>query len=164
MQKPLAAQFSKKDSHFLETKMPNYEYRCLDCHRRFDIFMSYSEYGSQEILCTHCQSANIQRRIGRVRVARSTESRIENMADPSSLEDMERDPRALGRMMRQLSSETGEDMGDTFNEVVNRLESGQDPEAIERDIPNLGEELGGGLEDGGGMGLGGMGGGFGMDD
>lgn len=132
--------------------MPSYEFRCLDCHRRFELFMTYSEYGTKEVHCTHCQSANVQRRIGKIRVARTMEGRLESMADSGSMEDMEKDPRALGRMMRQLSSETGEDMGDTFNEVVSRLESGQDPDAIERDIPELGSDGGGGMGGLGGFG------------
>ena len=127
--------------------MPNYEYRCLNCRRRFEVFLSYSEYESRRVTCPHCKSEKVQRRIGRVRVARSDESRLENMADPGSLEGLEDDPRALGRMMRQMSHEVGEEMGPEFNEVVGRLEAGQSPEQIEQDLPDLGagDEMGGGL-------------------
>lgn len=118
--------------------MPNYEYRCLDCRKRFEVFMSYSDYGSRKVTCPYCQSENVQRRISRVRVARTTESRMEDMADPSSLAGLEDDPRALGKMMREMSKETGEDMGPEFDEVVGRLEAGQRPEQIEQDLPDLG--------------------------
>ncbi len=91
--------------------MPAYEYRCLDCRKRFEVFMSYSEYGTREVTCTHCGSARVQRRIGRVRVARSDESRLESLADPDNLAGLEDDPRTLGRMMRQMKSELGEDNG-----------------------------------------------------
>lgn len=139
--------------------MPNYPYRCLDCNRRFEVFLTYSEYGAKKVTCTHCGSENIQRRIGRVRVARSEESRLENLADPSKLSGLEDDPRALGRMMREMSGEMGEDLGPEFSEVVDRLESGQSPEDIEKAIPDLGgDEMGGG-----GM-PGGMPGGLGDDD
>ncbi|MCU0488002.1 MAG: zinc ribbon domain-containing protein [Anaerolineales bacterium] len=126
--------------------MPNYPYRCLDCQKRFEIFMTYSEYGKLPVVCPHCQSANLVRRIGRVRIARSEESRLDNLADPSALEGMEDDPRALGRMMRQMSREAGEEMPPEFDEVVGRLEAGQSPEDIEKDLPDLGE--GGGLPGG----------------
>ena len=132
--------------------MPTYDFICNKCNQRFDVFQTFSEYGKKAVHCTHCQSANVQRRIGKIRVARTMEGRLESMADSGSMEDMEKDPRALGRMMRQLSAETGEDMGDTFNEVVNRLESGQDPDAIERDIPELGSDGGGGMGGLGGFG------------
>jgi putative FmdB family regulatory protein len=120
--------------------MPNYEYVCQDCRRRFLVFMTYSEYGTRTVECPHCKSAHVTRKINRVRVARSDESRLASMADPSSLSEIDNDPRALGKMMRQMSSEVGEDMGAEFNEVVHRLESGQSPDQIEKDLPDLGAE------------------------
>ena len=126
--------------------MPIYQYRCLACQKKFELYLSYEEYGNRSVQCKHCGSQNIQRRIGRVRVAKSEESRLENLADPSNLAGLEDDPRALGRMMRQMGSEMGEDLGPEFDEVIDRLESGQSPEEIEDAIPDLGE--------GGGMGAG----------
>lgn len=128
--------------------MPTYPYRCLDCNKRFEIFMRYSEYGTRPVNCPHCQSSRVERRIGRVRFARSEESRLESLADPSALEGLEDDPRALGRMMRKMSREMGEDIGPEFDEVVDRLEAGQSPEEIEKALPDLAGEGGpGGEED-----------------
>ena len=126
--------------------MPNYQYRCLDCKKRFEMFLTYSEYGSRPVACPHCQSANVQRRIGRIRFARSEESRLENMGDLDSFEGMDEDPRAMGKMMRQMSKEMGEELGPEFHEVVDRLEAGQSPEEIESAIPDLagaGDDLAG---------------------
>lgn len=129
--------------------MPTYQYRCLECKKRFEIFLTYTEYGNRPIACPHCQSQNIQRRIGRIRVARSEESRFDDLADPGSLEGLEDDPRALGRMMRKMSKEMGEDAGPEFDEVIDRLEAGQSPEDIEASMPDLpGGPAGQGLMDG----------------
>ena len=130
--------------------MPTYQYRCLDCKRRFDVFMRYDEYGTRTVKCSHCQSENVQRRIGRIRIARSEDSRLDEVADPGDLEGIEDDPRALGRMMRKMSREMDEDMGPEFDEVINRLEAGQSPEEIEEAVPGLGErgEGGAGFGDG----------------
>jgi len=136
-----------KRQSFTEVCMPIYQYRCLDCHKKFELYMSYEEYGARSVQCKHCGSQNIQRRIGRVRVARSEESRLENLADPSNLAGLEDDPRALGHMMRQMGSEMGEDLGPEFDEVIDRLESGQSPEEIEDAIPDLGEDGGMGAGD-----------------
>jgi putative FmdB family regulatory protein len=129
--------------------MPFYQYVCLDCRRRFDTFLSYSDYGTKAVHCPHCQSARVRRRIGRVRVARSEEGRMEDLADPSQLAGLENDPKALGRMMRKMSREMGEEMGPEFDEVIGRLEAGQSPEEIEKEVPELGEGGGGpgGMED-----------------
>ncbi len=126
--------------------MPTYEYRCLNCQRRFEIFMTYAEYGTRSVECPHCGSANVQRRIGRVRIARSEESLLDDFADPAALEGLEEDPQALGHMMRKMSRELGEDLGPEFDEVVDRLEAGQSPEEIEASLPDLEAEPAGGGE------------------
>ena len=119
--------------------MPDYPYTCQNCNKRFTVFLTYQEYDSAEITCPHCGSKNISRRLWRVRFARSEESRLDSLADPSQLAGIEDDPRARARLMKQMSSEMGEDPGPEFNEVVDRLEKGQSPEQIERDLPDLGD-------------------------
>jgi hypothetical protein len=74
--------------------------------------------------------------------------------DESMFDDVnENDPRSLGRMMRRMADETGEDLGPEFGEVIHRLEKGEDPEAIEKSMPELGEMSGGDASGGMGMGL-----------
>lgn len=119
--------------------MPLYQYRCLSCKKRFEVFLSYSEYGQKSVACPHCASLEVQRRIGRIRFARTEESRLDDLADPSSLEGLEDDPRAMGRMMRKMGREMGEELGPEFDDVVDRLEAGQSPEDIEKVLPDLGE-------------------------
>lgn len=132
--------------------MPNYEYRCLNCNRNFEVYILYSEYGKHKTGCPYCESAKVQRRIGRLQFARSEESRLESLADPSNLEGLEDDPKSLARMMRQMSNEMGEDLGSEFDEVVDRLESGQSPEEVESALPDLGADMGADM--GGGFGMG----------
>ena len=44
----------------------------------------------------------------------------------------------MGRMMRKMGNEMGEEMPPEFSEVVDRLEKGQSPEDIEKELPDLG--------------------------
>ena len=120
--------------------MPFYTFICQICRRKFDVFISYSEYDQKPVTCKYCQSDNVVRAINRVRVLRSDESRLQSMADPSNLEGLDDDPQALGKMMRQMSKEVGEEMPPEFDEVVDRLEKGQSPEDIEKEVPNFGGE------------------------
>jgi len=122
--------------------MPNYSYTCRQCNQRFTETLSYEDYERAEVRCPHCGSDQIQRLIGRVRFARSGESRLDNLSDPAALEGIEDDPRAMARMLRQMGSEMGEEARPEFDEVVNRLEAGQSPEEIEKDLPELGEGMG----------------------
>jgi putative FmdB family regulatory protein len=119
--------------------MPTYDYICLDCQKRFDVFMSYSEYGTKPAVCTHCGSRNVKRRVPRVRIAKSEESRMEGMADDfSGFEGLDEDPKEMGRMMRKMGKEMGEELPPEFDDVVDRLEAGQSPEEIESALPDLG--------------------------
>jgi putative FmdB family regulatory protein len=127
--------------------MPTYDFICENCQQRFDVFMSYSEYGKQPVKCTHCGSDRVRRRMTRVRIAKSEESRMENMMDESALEGLENDPKALGQMMKKMGTEMGEDLPPEFDDVVDRLEAGQSPEEIETALPDLGAEQGGADED-----------------
>ncbi len=117
--------------------MPTYQYRCLNCKKRFDLFLSYKEYGVKAVHCPQCSSDQVQRRIGRIRIAKSEESRLDALTDPTGLEGLENDPKALGKMMRKMGNEMGEEVGPEFDEVVDRLEAGQSPEDIEKAIPDL---------------------------
>jgi putative FmdB family regulatory protein len=131
--------------------MPLYDFVCNACRKPFDIFMTYAEYGARPVACPHCRSTNVRRRVPRVRVAKSEESRVEDLAgdfsDPSALAGLENDPQAMGRMMRKMGRELGEEMPPEFDEVAGRLEKGESPDEIEKSLPDLGESPGGGDED-----------------
>lgn len=124
--------------------MPVYEYRCAGCGRRVTIWWrSVAQMERSRPTCSRCGSEELHRLVSRVAVVRSEESRLESLAD-GGLEGLdEEDPRALGRLMRQLSQETGQDMGEEFDEIVGRLEAGEDPEEIEKSMPELaGDDVG----------------------
>jgi putative FmdB family regulatory protein len=122
-----------------EIAMPAYEYQCIACTRRVTIYQSYQDYGRQPVRCPECGSRKLERRIGRVRVARSEDSRIDSLSDPSAWGGVdENDPRSLARMMRKMGKETGEEMPAEMDEVVDRLEAGENPEEIEKGMPDRG--------------------------
>ncbi len=142
--------------------MPIYEYRCTDCKRRVSIlFRSFA--ATTDPRCPNCGGEHLSRLVSRVSALKSEESRMEALADPSSFGDVdENDPKSMARFMRKMGDQVGgEDLGPEFGEMVDRLESGESPEDIEKSMPGLAGE-GGGLG-GGGMDAGGMGG-LGGDD
>ena len=131
--------------------MPIYEYRCPDCRRRVSLFFRSFSDVEDEPTCPRCGGANLTRLISRVAIVRSEDSRLDDLADPSSLAGLdEDDPKSVARWMRKMSAESGEEMPSEFDEVIDRLESGQSPEEIEKSMPDLADDLGGGM--GGGMG------------
>jgi putative FmdB family regulatory protein len=128
--------------------MPTYDFICNDCKQRFDVFMTYAEYGSKPAQCSNCGSKNTRRRMTRVRIAKSEEARMDSLeGEMGNLEGLENDPQALGRMMRKMGRESGEEMPAEFDDVVDRLEAGQSPEQIESEMPDLGAGMPGGGDD-----------------
>jgi hypothetical protein len=74
-----------------------------------------------------------------VRIGRSEGARMrqfEELADARKMQGGDADPAEIGRMMRALSRESGAEMGEQFNEVIDRLEHGQTSMDIERDQPD----------------------------
>jgi len=120
--------------------MPTYDFICNKCNQRFDVFLTFAEYGKKKVSCTHCKSQNVRRRMTKVRIAKSEDSRMSSMADDfAGFESMDDDPKEMARMMKKMGNEMGEELPPEFNEVVDRLESGQSPDEIESAIPDLGE-------------------------
>ena len=130
--------------------MPIYEYRCADCQKKVSVFFrSFSAVDQERPRCPICHGTHLTKMVSKVRVLRGASSAgSEDGLDDSMLDDLnENDPRSLGRMMRRMADETGEDMGAEFGEVVSRLEKGEDPEAIEKSMPELADMGDGGPGD-----------------
>ncbi|MEZ4710481.1 MAG: zinc ribbon domain-containing protein [Caldilineaceae bacterium] len=121
--------------------MPIYEYFCRNCRKRVSIFFrTISAAQNQTAICPECASAELHRLMSRVRVLKSDDSRMDDLADPSMLAGLENeDPRALASFMRRMSDEMGEPMDAEMNEMVGRLEAGESPEEIEKSLPDVGD-------------------------
>ncbi len=132
--------------------MPIYEYRCADCRRRVSIlFRSFSN--TENPRCPNCGGEHLSRLVSRVSTVKSEEARLDALSDPSAFGDVdENDPKSMARFMKKMGNEMGgEDLGPEFHEMVDRLESGENPEEIEKSMPGLGGE---GADDMGGGGMG----------
>jgi putative FmdB family regulatory protein len=118
--------------------MPSYDYKCLTCNKKVVLtFKTYADYDHAPKVCPRCQGTNLRRIIGKVAVIKSEFSRFSStsLEDESTLEDLATaDPVTLGRFMRRLGDETGTDLGEEFNTVVERLQRGEDPESIEASL------------------------------
>lgn len=122
--------------------MPIYEYRCHNCRKKFNrLLLSFKAAADDTPACPYCKSPNARRLVSRVYSIKgggSLESADEG-SDPMADID-ENDPRSMGRLMRRMSDESGEEMPPEMNEVIHRLEAGHDPEDIEKDMPDLGAD------------------------
>jgi putative FmdB family regulatory protein len=116
--------------------MPIYEFRCRACRKRYTtLTLRISE--AVEPQCPHCGSRAADRLMSRFAMPRSEADRLDALADPSNLGDLDADdPRSVGRWMRKMGREMGEDLGDDLDELAEEAERGDD-----------GDETGGGADD-----------------
>ena len=107
--------------------MPIYEYLCGDCRRAVSLLvMRVSDPTPPR--CPRCGGARLRRLMSRFATIRSEEDRLDALADPSSLGDLnEDDPKSVARWMKKMGSEMGEDLGDDVDEALEE-EAGGDVE------------------------------------
>ena len=112
--------------------MPIYEYRCLDCGKKFEV-LHLGAGESQPPECKYCQSVNLRKLISRVRVVRSEESRLESLMDPSMMGGVdEKDPKSLAKWMKRMGREMGEEVSDEdIEQVMEEAASGTEAEESE---------------------------------
>jgi putative FmdB family regulatory protein len=161
--------------------MPVFEYLCRPCNRIFS-FLSLTVTPSREPKCPKCGATGLERVPSTFAVATSRKAKEEpkkpvgaeagepdtpggandamagameqqmmEMMDGLDEKDAE-NPKVMARMMRRMAEMSGEAVTPTMDEMLRRLESGEDPEALEEELgPQLEEEMG---EDGAGGGVG----------
>lgn len=144
--------------------MPIYEYRCPKCGRLAS-FLVRSITSHKPPACPHCGAAKMSRALSRFAAVsgrrRDAGSDTDAAAGPAGdmpgmgpaagapdlagMEQMlsgvdENDPRSMGRVMRKMAEQAGEPIEGEMEEVVRRLEAGEDPEKI-------GDRMGDALDD-----------------
>ena len=105
--------------------MPIYEYRCRKCRKRFSVLtLRVSEQAVAE--CPTCGSRAADRLMSRFSMPKSEDARLDALADPSSLGDLDsEDPKSVSRWMRKMGREMGDDVGGgDFEEMMDEVESG----------------------------------------
>ena len=106
--------------------MPIYEYRCGGCKRKVTV-LTLRASETVEPQCDRCGSRDLTRLMSRFAMVRSEDSRLDDLADDSSLAGIdENDPKSMARWMRKMGKELGDDAGDDFDEMVDELEAGGD--------------------------------------
>ena len=145
--------------------MPVYEFLCPSCNRIFS-FHSFRVETSRVPRCPKCGAGDLRRVPSRFAVAAAAKAapagggadgepddpRLEReMARfAAQLEGMdESDPRQMAAAVRRMTELAGEPITPAMEEMIRRLEAGEDPERIEEELGDaLEEEMG----DGGGFG------------
>jgi putative FmdB family regulatory protein len=99
--------------------MPIYEYLCTRCNTIFQFLVRHPSESTLPV-CPKCDKN-----------------------DRMSMAGLDtEDPKAMAKAIRHMADEMGEDLGAEVNEALSRLEAGEDPEKIERDLEESGFDIG----------------------
>ena len=145
--------------------MPIYEFLCAGCNRIFS-FHSFKVAPGTTPVCPKCGAGELTRVPSQFGVAAKTgtasggaadaetdDPRVERemMRFAAELENMdENDPRAMAKAVRKMTEIAGEPVTPAMEEMIRRLEAGEDPEKVEEEMGDaiedeMGEESGGGF-------------------
>lgn len=132
--------------------MPIYEFYCRKCNTIYNFF-SKSVNTDKIPTCPKCKKMSLKRRMsvfaaitgGREDaetdpMAGMDESKMEKamMQFAAEAEKMkEDDPRAAATLMRKWSEATGMKLGDGFQEALQRMAAGEDPDKIDEEMGNI---------------------------
>lgn len=117
--------------------MPIYEYRCLECGRRFSHLHGVVA-DAPALECPRCKSVKLKRLISRFAQVRSEEEMLDSL-DPSRYGDIE-DPANMRRWARSLGQEMGEELGDDFEESLDEMIAAEEKGEPLGDDGSAGEE------------------------
>lgn len=131
--------------------MPIYEFYCQSCNVIFNFFSA--KVNTEKIpACPQCGREKLSKQISTFATVGKAEENDFSMAgcfDESKMEEAfeslmkesenitEEDPRKMASLMRSFTSRTGIKLGDTMEEAISRMESGEDPEKVEKDLGHL---------------------------
>jgi hypothetical protein len=142
--------------------MPIYEFFCPQTHKIYSFYARSISMAGKTPRCPDNPKYRMERMIssfsftGRKREERLGAAGEDDAAmdDPRmerAMAEMERDfsgmdeenpdPKQLARMMRKMSSLTGEKLPETMDEMIRRMEAGEDPEKLEAEYGDALEEF-----------------------
>lgn len=118
--------------------MPIYEYLCSKCNVIYQFYVKSS--GNPRPACPKCGAKGLERVMSSFSTSRkgslAASSSGDDIPDLSDID--ESDPRSMARAIRHMADEMGEDLGPELDEAITRLESGEDPEKVERELEGMG--------------------------
>lgn len=112
--------------------MPVFEYTCDTCGRRFSALVGVVA-NPKPAACPRCGGDSLTKQVSRFARVRSEDETMETLTDESRFGDIENDPRAMHRWVKELGSAMDEDMEEDFEaamEEESSIKSGDSDDTV----------------------------------
>jgi len=104
--------------------MPIFEYTCDACHKRFSALVGVLA-NAKPPACPRCGGTTLTKQVSRFARLRSEDETLESLADESTFGDIENDPKAMRRWMREMGKAMDEDLDDDLEAAFEEEMSGK---------------------------------------
>lgn len=145
--------------HAFQQAMPIYEFYSPDTNKIYSFFARSLSVAGRVPRCPDKPKAKMEKVVSRFAVTGKAKEETagggDDAMDPRMervMADMERemagidennpDPRLLGRLMRKMTEATGKKVPEEMEQMLRRLESGEDPEKLEEEFGGALDEIG----------------------
>jgi putative FmdB family regulatory protein len=131
--------------------MPIYEYYCDQCNVIFNFFSSRVNT-TKVPACPKCGKEELAKQISTfATITKGKEESDDQLSglDESKMEHAfeslmreaehvnEDDPKQMASLMRKFTSQTGIHLGESMEQAISRMEAGEDPEQVEKEMGEL---------------------------
>ncbi|MBW2062691.1 MAG: zinc ribbon domain-containing protein [Deltaproteobacteria bacterium] len=111
--------------------MPIYEYRCESCGKITSALILKSQE-EETLQCAHCQGDCLIRVLSQFALHKTEAQRLNEFNSSAPRDDsFYKDNRNVGLWAKKRAHELGVDLGDRFDEVVERARTSKHPEDLE---------------------------------
>ncbi|MBE2202780.1 MAG: cytochrome C [Chthoniobacterales bacterium] len=136
--------------------MPIYEFYSPDTNKVYSFFARSLAQGKGIPRCPDKPGARMERMLSRFAVTgravekpdspgpedpRMERVMAEMQSEMAGMDEGNPDPKAIGRMMRKMTEATGQPMPKVMEQMIRRMEAGEDPEKLEEEFGDAMEGL-----------------------
>ncbi|MEM6912180.1 MAG: cytochrome C [Verrucomicrobiota bacterium] len=136
--------------------MPIYEFYSPDNNKLYQFFARSLRYSDKVPLCPDGKELRMEKRVSKFAItgkakeesdeddpfADMSESQMESLmgefeGEMAGMDEENPDPRMMGKFMRRMCEVTGRELPGPLEEMVGRMEKGEDPEALEEEFGDV---------------------------
>lgn len=104
--------------------MPIFEYSCDACGKRFSALVGVLA-NAKPPRCPRCGGEALTKQVARFARLRSEEETLESLSDETAFGDIENDPKAMRRWVREMGRAMDEDLDEDFEAAMEEEMAGE---------------------------------------